>query len=242
MSQLHLPPLPSIRITGRSHDQEDFALKLNLLPYILPPASSSKSSPYLNISHPEALAASQSTTGPNPTVPPALRHWIRKFTTDKSSHRTFTLTRGVQGWDTELLEGRLRTLLATKLGYKGTVSIVFPLRYAKLVVHTPNPPGVLDHAISFFSSGKKQEVKNYEVVEAVWPYAKIESSGGEGGEAGQMVPVVMGEDKWFQEWRRAIAYAVCKRGKGWVTQEDRMDVALDPGKGEMTWRERLGNS
>ncbi len=73
---------------------------------------------------------------------------------------------------------------------------------------------------SILSSGKKKAVNRYEVIKTVWPYAIKRDA--------LKAYAVQSEDAWWSDWNDAIKYAVLSKRKGWVTAEDRMDVAMNP--------------
>ena len=232
-SQLQLPPIPIIRITGRRSEgegHEDFDLKLNVLPFILRGQDGRAWHHIKCLEKGELGFRGGSTESIVPSVEGGTKEWIQQFCADKSQHKSFTIRRTITGWDTEYIEGQLRMLLASKIGYTGQVKISFLLTHSVLTIHTPNPPGFLDHAASVIFSGKKREVQRYETVKSVWVYSTFVRA--ENGER-KRISAVKSEAEWFSYWKQAIRLAICEKRKGWVSAEDRMDVLLRPDKGEM---------
>ena len=236
-AQLSLPPIPVIRIRGHRREvegREDFDLRLNLLPLILRGPHGGRDWHHIKCLEKGELGlrGTGTTEGVTPSIEGGLRAWVHRFCEDRSQHKSFTIRRTITGWDTESLEGQLRTLLASGVGYPGHVQIDFVLTHAALTIHTPKPPGFLDHATSMLFSGKKKEVKQYEPAKSVWPYSiAVHADNGER----RRIPAVKSEAEWFAQWRAAIAMGVCERRKGWISAEDQMDLMLVPERGEMKW-------
>lgn len=234
-AQLNLPPIPVIRIRGQRREgegREDFDIRLNALPLILRGPHGRDWHHIKCLEKGELGLRGGTAEGVNPSIEGGLRAWIHRFCEDRSQHKSFTIRRTVTGWDTEALEGQLRTLLASRIGYPGNVQISFLLTHALLTIHTPNPPGFLDHATSLLFSGKKKEVHKYEPVKSVWPYSiAVHADNGER----RRIPAVKSEAEWFSQWRAAIAMGVCEQRKGWISAEDQMDLMLVPERGEMKW-------
>ena len=236
-AQLQLPPIPIIRIQGHRWEgegHEDFDLKLNALPFILRGRDGREWNQIKCLEKGELGFRGGATESVTPSVENGVRGWIRRFCEDKAQHKSFTIRRVVVGWDTEYLEGQLRMLLASKIGYTGHVKISFQFTQSVVTVHTPNPPGFLEHASSFIFSGKKKEVRRYEAVRSIWMYSR--SIQAETGER-KRIPAVKSEAEWLSLWKQAIRLAVCGKRKGWVSAEDRMEALLMPEKGEVRWKD-----
>ena len=114
------------------------------------------------------------------------------------------------------MEGLIRNLLAS-LQYKGTISITFPCLYSKVVVQPP----AQGFKSLFGLLGMR--AKRYEVVKAIWPYARDRP-----GEQEAREVAVKSERAWWEEWRAAIAKAVLQKRCGWVGLEDRLEAAMGP--------------
>lgn len=122
----------------------------------------------------------------------------------------FTLARKITNWNTPLLEGQIRTLIAST-GYTGHVSVSFPVKYGKITIQ-PNRTGVDGFLSTVFSP--LLDKKRYEVITAVWPYANL-VPGEEGREC-----AVMTEEGWWEGWKGVVGEAVKEGRKGWVSVDD----------------------
>ena len=143
------------------------------------------------------------------------------------------LERQVVHWDTAYLAGQIRNLIAA-LHYQGHVSVTFPAQYGRVVIQSPSQGGFKGFLAVFTRPHR------YEVIKAVWPYARTVSpdntgegssrAGGAVGAAGsgaeQRECAVVGEAQWWREWRPAIERAVLEGRKGWVSQDDRLEAAI----------------
>jgi thymidine phosphorylase len=67
---------------------------------------------------------------------------------------------------------------------------------------------------------KKDRTKRYECAEVIWPFANVLAN--EGGRR----CAVQDEQDWWTSWKDAVRNAVLARKTGYVTLEDRMDVAM----------------
>lgn len=157
-----------------------------------------------------------------------LETWARQFVNDPAAKKSFTLTRALANWNTALLEGRLRTLIAS-LRYQGRVQIEFCATHRKVVVLC-----AMNEKSTLYSRvlSLVKEPKGYEVVRSVWPYANMpeeEDNAMPGREC-----AVQSEREWWEDWRLWIARAVVGRHNGWLTLDDMMEGAMGPeGMGEV---------
>lgn len=129
------------------------------------------------------------------------------------------LQRETVNWNTQFLEGRIRTLLASLENNHdiNSLTISFSATHTHVIV-TPPQTDVVNRFLWMFSS-----VKKFAVVKAIWPYANIASE--------QLNDVsrqcaVQSEDDWWRVWRPIIAMAVVRRKRGWLCAEDVMDMAM----------------
>lgn len=128
----------------------------------------------------------------------------------------FTIERVVTNWDTEYLEGRLHSLIAST-NYRGQVEISFPLTHNKVVLKSSyKQRDILTNLANLFSSTRK-----YGVVQVVWPYASVKP-----GVDGRQF-AVQSEENWWADWKDAIRGAVLGRRNGWVTVEDQLEVLMN---------------
>lgn len=104
------------------------------------------------------------------------------------------------------------------LNYRGHVDIFFPMTHSKVIVHASSSIGGI---FSLFVAQKR-----YEVVKAVWPYARSPHQEARGDEAGQYA--VMSEQAWWNDWKDAIARAIMQQRQGWVSTEDRLQALMSP--------------
>lgn len=228
-----VPPKPQIHITGKQHGSVDFAVKLNLMS-LLVPDDPRKRMDYIRCVGSNEVAFRG---GAKPSIEPdvdegGLEEWARRFVEDSGSVKLFTLERVIANLDVSWLDGRLRTLVAST-GYKGSVTVSFPVTHSKVVVNSPDRVNKFITGVTTLFVGKKK----YEVVKAVWPFAT-----GRMGEQGRKC-AVMSEEVWFREWKDVIKYgkfslisrvalmlmmiAVMSKRKGWVTNEDKLEFIME---------------
>lgn len=163
--------------------------------------------------------------GLKPSLEPeleGLEAWARRFVEDTAQVKAFVLDRVVVNLDTEWLEGQIRSLVAG-MGYKGTVSVSFPVTHAKVVVQSPDKVNKFFTGLTTLFTGRR----TYEVVQTVWPFA---SSRRDEGTVGR-VCAVQSEEQWWKEWAQPIRFAIASRRNGWVTIEDKLEAIME-GKGE----------
>jgi hypothetical protein len=67
---------------------------------------------------------------------------------------------------------------------------------------------------------KKDRTKRYECAEVIWPFANVLAN-----EAGRRC-AVQDEQDWWTSWKDTVRNAALARKTGYVTLEDRMDVAM----------------
>lgn len=126
----------------------------------------------------------------------------------------FTITRTVSNWNISLLDGRLRSLLAS-LKYHGRISITFPSTHSIVTISPPS---------TFFSRlvSLVKDAAHYSNVRSVWPYADV----ADGATPRQCA--VQDEEKWFADWSNVIARGILTGKTGWVTLDDLMEDAVVP--------------
>ena len=147
---------------------------------------------------------------------------------------SFNLERQIVHWDTSLIEGQIRNLLAN-LKYRGHVAISFPVHFSRVSIQPP-----IQGFRALFSFA--MSTKRYEVVKSIWPYARRTAAEG----VGSREAAVQSEAQWWAEWKSAIARAVLGRRVGWVSQEDRLEAAIfaraDPEQAELDQSREWGTS
>lgn len=222
-AQCTVPPKQQVHITGKRggpHHRPDFALKLNLM-HVLVPDDPTKRMDYLRCVGPDEPALRG---GVRPSLEPALEGleaWARRFVDDTAQVKAFVLERVVVNLDTDWLEGQIRSLLAS-MGYKGVVSVTFPVTHARVVVQNPDKVNRFFTGLTALFAGRR----TYEVVKAVWPFASGTRDEGPG-----RVCVVQSEEQWWREWAQPIRFAIASRRNGWVTNEDKLEAIME-GKGK----------
>jgi hypothetical protein len=221
-SQASVPPKPQIRIVGkRGAHRVDFDLKVNLMGLLIPEDSTQRMDYIRCVGEGETAYRGGFKKGVLPDVGSGgLEEWCRRFVEDESQVKTFTLERVVANLDTEWIDGRLRSMIASTQ-YKGLVEITYPITHARVVVQTPDKVNKFFTTVTSFLAGKKR----YEVVQSVWPFATTPK-----GEPSRKC-IVQGEEDWWREWRDAIRHALSMRRVGWVTSEDRLEALME-GKGK----------
>jgi hypothetical protein len=142
----------------------------------------------------------------------------------------FTLEREVVNWNTEYIEGQIRSLIAATK-YHGVVSVTFPVAHSKVVVQSPDKA---NRSCFFSMISFMYKTNRYEVLKAIWPYATSQP----GSAASETMPrqcAVQSEESWWNDWKNAIRYAVLQKRKGWVTAEDRIEAAMRPAYNSREW-------
>lgn len=224
-SQATVPPKCTIRVrgsrgTGNRH--VDFDLRMNLMPLLVPDDPRQRIDYLRCVGDGELAFRGGLKKSLEPDMGPdgGLEEWCRRYVEDQSTVKSFCLERVVANLDTAWLEGQLRSLVAA-MGYKGLVTVEFPVTHARVLVQSPDRVNKFFTSVTTLFSGKKR----YEVVKAVWPFATARN-----GEEGRRC-LVQSEDTWFREWRDAIRYAVATKRQGWVTIEDKLECLME-GKGK----------
>jgi hypothetical protein len=139
---------------------------------------------------------------------------------------SFILEREVPNWNTPLLEGRIRNLLAS-LKYRGKITVSFLVSHATVIVTTGGQDsGFVNRLVSMVSDAKKR----YSVIRAIWPYASMAPSSlaivmeGRGGP--RRVCAVQSEEQWWDAWSSVLASAILEKRTGWVTVDDLLEEAM----------------
>jgi hypothetical protein len=138
----------------------------------------------------------------------------------------FALTRQISNWNSQYVEGQVRSLIAAT-GYTKPVTISFPVKYAKIIVHPPHRDE--NFLTTLFSP--ILEKKRYDVVQVIWPYATFPPSP-EAAIVGRSC-AVQTEDAWWEDWRDVLKFAIVGKRKGWVSLDDMMEYRMCPVPPEM---------
>jgi len=193
-AQSTIPPKLQLHITGKGNTGTDFAIKLNLMSLLVPEDARQRMDYIRCVAEGEMAFRGGVKASTQPEVQ-SVEDWVRKYIEDPSTVKTFTLERVVANFDAHWLEGQIRTLIAA-VGYKGSVTIAFPMTHSKVVVQNPDKVNKFITSVTTLFSGKKK----YEVVKAVWPFASNKP-----GELDRRC-VVQSEETWFREWKDPIKY------------------------------------
>ncbi|KAF2840366.1 hypothetical protein M501DRAFT_1015422 [Patellaria atrata CBS 101060] len=215
--QAALPPKPLIRIRGSHTDfgakqVVDFDLRLNMIRYFIPARENWN---YIKLK-------TQAKTGKSSGE--QLADWCKRYCKDNNTIKSFALNREVINWNTDYIEGRIRSLLAS-VSYRGHVDITFPVTHSQVIVHSaPKMNRLFNSLLSAVVDNKK-----YEVIRAYWPYATLapDAAGSTQSNAPRKC-AVQSEETWWRDWQGAIRYAVLLKRRGWVTLEDQMEFAMGP--------------
>lgn len=219
-SQALVPPKPQVHVKGTRRTTVDFDIRVNLMGLLVPEDPRQRID-YVRCVGDDDLALRG---GQKPALIPrvgdgGLEEWCRLFVEDAADVKSFELTRTVVNLDMLWIEGQLRSLISST-GYKGNLSISFPVTHARVVVRSADK---VNKYVSSMKTMFKPKAK-YEVVQAMWPFASAKF-GVEGRHC-----VVQSEEGWWKEWRDPIKYAVATRRRGWVTNEDKLEALME-GKG-----------
>lgn len=226
-AQATIPPKPQIYIIGRRsaaspRDKPDFALKLNLLPLLVPDDAARRMDYLRCVGAGERALRGGVRASLEPDLE-GLEAWARRFVEDRAAVKAFVLERVVANVDWAWLEGQVRSLVAA-MGYKGSVSVTFPVTHARVVVQSPHRVNRFFTGLTELFAGRRE----YEVVQAVWPFASC----GRGEARGEgRVCAVQSEEQWWREWAGPIRFAIAGRRNGWVTNEDKLEAVME-GKGK----------
>ncbi|KAF3898655.1 hypothetical protein GTR04_0039 [Trichophyton interdigitale] len=227
VQQAALPPKPEVRIVGvrdvTGVRKLDFDIRINMLNQIVRPPGPSSSWNYVKI------VGNPSGGSPGGAVGD-IATFADRLCRDPATNKTFILTREVINWNTQILEGRLRTLIAS-LNYQGRVMITFPSTHSRVVVPGPKTKNSFyTQIVSLF-----KDPKRYDMVRSIWPYANM--AGSETSDDPRRVCAVQSENKWWDEWKMVIAHAIVDGRQGWVSLDDLIELAMSPVK-ELKAREQ----
>ncbi|CAF9910097.1 MAG: hypothetical protein GOMPHAMPRED_006953 [Gomphillus americanus] len=219
--QAALPPRPFIRIKGISESgNTEFNLKIDLLPYLY---RTREPWNYFSLKS-DTDAEPSSSRGPSfrrsQSSNRSLETWAKEFCSDSASIKTFTLERQVVNFDIERLAGLVRNTFAD-LRFRGQLEVQMETTFTKVVVDNQPTKG----AGAFFRPLVSAFVgsKDYEVVKAVWPFAR---SAPDESSSSTREFATISELAWWKEWKVAAAKAAFERRTGWVTTEDRLEVVM----------------
>jgi hypothetical protein len=224
--QAALPPKPYVHITGTSNNglAKDFDLKINLLPYLYRGPSEEPWN-YLLIAGPGSVGTWSeergSTSRRSQRSSQSLEAWAKEYCSDVATVKHFILERKVVNLDIETLSGAIRNFFA-ELKYHGKLEIKVETAFQKLVVDNQPSKG----AGAFFRPlvTAFMGVKSFDVVKAVWPFARTGPSDQDQGKTREYA--ITSEGQWVKDWKLAIGKAALERRRGWVTTEDRVDAMM----------------
>lgn len=229
--QATIPPKPIIQIIGQRGRKVDFAVKINLMSLLVSDDIRRRMNYVRCVGRNELAMRGGSSRVP--TVVPdiessdaasAIDQWCLQYVNDPASVKVFVLERQVANMDINWIEGQVRSLVAST-GYKGAVTVKFPVTHARVVVQSPDKVNKFFTSVTTLFTGKS----TYETVKSVWPFATHKS-----GEPGRKF-AVQSEQTWWKEWRDPIRHAISMKRVGWVTNEDKLEALMEgAGKGITT--------
>ncbi|CAK7212456.1 hypothetical protein SBRCBS47491_001470 [Sporothrix bragantina] len=222
-TQATIPPKPLIHIQGNRGSKVDFSVKANLMPLLLSEDPRRRMNYVRCVGRGELAMRGGNSKKPSafPEVESndagsAIDAWCRRFVEDQASVKSFVFERQVANMDIGWLEGQIRSLVAAT-GYKGVVTVTFPVTHARVIVQNPDKVNKFFTSVATLFTGKS----TYEVVKAVWPFATHKS-----GDPNRKF-AVQSEELWWKEWRDPIRYAVSTKRSGWVTNEDKLEALME---------------
>ncbi|KAK1826745.1 hypothetical protein QBC39DRAFT_268496 [Podospora conica] len=216
-AQSTVPPKPQIHISGKRNTKLDFSVKLNLMSLLVPEDQRRRMDYIRCVADGELALRGGVKASTEPSVGDGgLEEWAKWFVADAGSVKSFVLERVVANLDTGWLEGQIRSMVAAT-GYKGNVTVSFPVTHAKVVVQSPDKVNKFFTSVTTLFAGKVR----YEVVKAVWPFATARA-----GEPERQF-AVQSEEKWWREWKDPIKYAIATKRQGWVTNEDKLEAIME---------------
>ena len=139
---------------------------------------------------------------------------------------SITLERSITNWDTEAIEGRIHTLVAS-LNYKGRTVVTFPTAHMRVVINFRNTQTFASSVRSAFAEPRRYNV------EVVWPYANM-SPREEANERTGRRCLVRGEEGWWSDWKPVVKDSILAKWEGPVGLEDWVELALKPKRPEKT--------
>ncbi|GFF59709.1 hypothetical protein IFM51744_10021 [Aspergillus udagawae] len=219
--QAQLPPKLLVRIRGTHSEygetKDDFDLTLNLLPLLV---SDHERWSYVKLDPSRVTIRNQPVShGQAYDVASADLETLTKLYCEDPAPLKW---RRVVNFDQERLDGLIRTAVASTR-YQGVVEVSFPLTFAEIVVRHGAEPKASFKDLFYWSMEtppKKDLAKRYECDEVIWPFANFPAN-----EAGRRC-AVQDEQDWWASWKDAVRNAVLARKTGYVTFEDRMEVAM----------------
>ncbi|KAK7756733.1 hypothetical protein SLS62_001176 [Diatrype stigma] len=222
-----VPPKPYIQVQGSRGGGHniDFAVKMNLMTLLVPEDAGRRMDYLRCVGQGEVACRGGHQPALQPDLGPdaGLEDWCERFVRDPAPIKTFALERVVANLDVDWIEGQLRSLVAAT-GYKGVVTVQFPIAHAKVVVQNPDRVNRFFTSVTSLFTGRNK----YEVVKAVWPFATSpNNSSSSGGGGGERQCVVQSERTWWAEWKDIIRYAIATKRRGWVTNEDRLEYIME---------------
>lgn len=119
-AQSTVPPKPQIHITGKRGSKVDFAIKLNLLPLLVPeaaPGRQQQQQPPMSYIRCVGFGETALRGGTKPEMLPdlgdhaGLEEWARRFVNDPNQVKAFVLERVVTNLDTNWISSQIRILV-----------------------------------------------------------------------------------------------------------------------------------
>lgn len=213
LEQAALPPKPSLTITGRRDSGVDFDITLNLTHLIdlqnhKWTLKSAQISPLQG--GPRTLYAKN-----DPSIPTHVASAVKRFCSDRSENKSFTLARSVEGLPTEMLAGQVRNLAAA-IRYRGLLRIEFTSERSKVVVHKQSS--------SWLSNMLRlSPEQKYESVESVWIIGN--DSDAENHTAESDLGLRVGHE-WWGSWASTIRNAMIRKHKGSIGIDDWIEAKM----------------
>lgn len=246
-----IAPRPYVRIHGhhrerRHHDKKredkkvtDFDIKVDLTPYLCPNGGLQQAKYGLDtVENGEKVRRGTSLRRRAPGVgkrnagrielgaveKPNLTQWCHMYCASHAGLKVFRLRRRVVGWDMELLQTYLQSMVR-RTNYQGHLEVTFPVynqdvelwsdcrtnrwRLTKWIygLFCVTMLWILTWPYLFFRT------KRFETASAVWHFSTPNSDGTKNY-------VTLSENQWYNMWGRALGKAVLTKRQGTLDQQD----------------------
>jgi hypothetical protein len=221
-AQVALPPIALVHIRG-THPEHggfgtatvDFDLRLSIMPLLVRPETDRWQ--YLTVSELGNNDGTRLSGVMEAEEQSRLEGWAQRFCASPATNKSFIIERSVANWDTDYIEGQIRSLIAS-VRYTATLEISFPSTFTRVVVRPAAPS-----SSKWLGWLPKLEAANNfpsKPVQAIWPYANKPPGKTARTCASQT------EQEWWQVWKAPIRNAILNKRQGWVAVEDWVESSM----------------
>jgi hypothetical protein len=165
---------------------------------------------------------------------PSVEEWCSRFCRSRAGLKNFSFERQIEGWDFELLRGKLETLLRST-NYRGRLAVEFPVLNARVEIYNDCLTNrwrltkwiemifVFTLMFVFTWPWLLLRTARWETVNARWHLSAVDA-------VGRKRYATLSEEQWYNMWARPIQKAALERRQGTLDQGDlnRAGLAPDP--------------